>query len=126
MASINKGKISAISGNTARVIPATASESVSRPYTIPWYLRGTMGGLTVGLEVVFAVFDDLSGIILARMDGDWPGEIPDDIKITGTVEATAAVTITAALTASSATVAGISVESHKHTGNMGADTSGPH
>ena len=126
MASINKGKISAIRGNTARVIPATASESVSRPYTIPWYLRGTMGGLTVGLEVVFAVFDDLSGIILARMDGDWPGEITDDIKITGTVEATAAGTVTAALSASSATVAGVAGDSPNHTATIGADTHVPH
>lgn len=126
MASINKGKISSISGNTARVLPATASSSVSRPYTIPWYLRGEMGGLGVGSEVVFAVFDDMSGIVLARMDGDWPGVIPDDITITGVVQATAAVTITAALTASSATVAGVSVEGHKHTDSMGGETDAPH
>ncbi|MEA4919319.1 MAG: pre-mRNA-splicing factor [Clostridiaceae bacterium] len=126
MAGINKGKISSISGNTARVLPATASASVSRPYTIPWYLRGEMGGLSVGSEVVFATFDDASGIVLARMDGDWPGTIPDNITITGTVQATAAVTIAAALTASSATVAGVSVEGHKHTDSVGGETSAPH
>lgn len=129
---INKGKISTIEGNTAKIIPSTASASVSRPLVIPWYLRGSMGGLEVGLEVVFCVFDDMSGIILARVDGNWPGKIPDDITITGKVTTQAEVTMAAAVTMQAAatatsglTVNGVAMQTHTHVGAHG-ETSGPH
>ena len=48
---IQKGKISSVEGEpdrngdktTARVLPCTADSLVTRPLTIPWYLRGEMG-----------------------------------------------------------------------------------
>ena len=51
---IQKGKISSVEGKadrngdktTARVLPSTADSMVTRPLTIPWYLRGEMGNLT--------------------------------------------------------------------------------
>ena len=66
---IDKGKISSISGNTAKIIPSAASGTVTRPLVIPQQLRG---GVAVGTEVVYCVFDDMSGIILSRADGELP------------------------------------------------------
>lgn len=78
---IQKGKISSVEGKadrngdktTARVLPSTADSMVTRPLTIPWYLRGEMGNLTPGTEVAYAMFEDGTGIILSRMDGEWGG-----------------------------------------------------
>ena len=78
---IQKGKISSVEGKadrngdktTARVLPSTADSMVTRPLTIPWYLRGEMGNLTPGTEVAYAMFEDGTGIILSRMDGEWDG-----------------------------------------------------
>ena len=75
---IQKGKISSVEGKadrngdktTARVLPSTADSMVTRPLTIPWYLRGEMGNLTPGTEVAYAMFEDGTGIILSRMDGE--------------------------------------------------------
>ena len=55
---IQKGKISSVEGKadrngdktTARVLPSTADSMVTRPLTIPWYLRGEMGNLTPGTD----------------------------------------------------------------------------
>ena len=81
---IQKGKISSIEGEpdrngdktTARVLPSTADSLVTRPLTIPWYLRGDMGNLSPGVEVAYAMFEDGTGLILSRMDGEWPGIVP--------------------------------------------------
>lgn len=86
---IQKGKISSIEGEpdrngdktTARVLPSTADSLVTRPLTIPWYLRGDMGNLSPGVEVAYAMFEDGTGLILSRMDGEWPGIVPGDITI---------------------------------------------
>ena len=77
MADIQKGKISTIEGPTdgngnstrARVIPEQADGVVTKPLVIASQLRGAAGSLTKGTEVVFAVFQDQSGIILSRVDG---------------------------------------------------------
>ena len=86
---IQKGKISSVEGKadrngdktTARVLPSTADSMVTRPLTIPWYLRGEMGNLTPGTEVAYAMFEDGTGIILSRMDGEWGGIVPGDITV---------------------------------------------
>lgn len=91
MAQIEKGKISTIEGpadrngdNTrARVLPSTRAAEPSRPLVIPWWLRGKMGALSPGMEVVFAVFEDLTGFIIGRTDGEWPGIVPGDVTIIG-------------------------------------------
>jgi len=93
---IQKGKITGIEGpadrngdsSRARVMPCAGEGSVTQPLTIPWWLRGGMGQLTVGDEVAYAVFEDATGIILSRMDGEWPGEVPGDVRVVETVTAT--------------------------------------
>ena len=86
---IQKGKISSIEGEPdrngdktkARMLPSTANSLVTRPLTIPWYLRGERGNLRPGVEVVYAMFEDGTGLILSRMDGECPGIIPNNITI---------------------------------------------
>lgn len=154
MAEIQKGKISKIEGpndrngnpTRARVLPATSDGAPSRPYTIPWWLRGAAADLAAGVEVVFATFDDLTGIILARMDGEGGATIPGDLTLTGSVTVKGGSTIDGAmkagsvetptltnsgtaqigtLTAASGTIGGVNVKSHKHTDSMGGTTSTP-
>jgi len=88
---IQKGTISSIEGEIdrngnktkARILPGTADGAVTRPLTIPWWLRGDMGNLSPGVEVAFALFEDATGVILTRMDGDWGGIIPGNVTIAG-------------------------------------------
>ena len=114
---IQKGKISTVEGaadrngdkTTARVLPCTADGMVTRPLTIPWWLRGKMGNLKPGDEVAYAMFEDGTGIILSRMDGEWDGTVPGSVKVEkGDV-----------------TASDISLKTHTHAGVHG-ETSGPH
>lgn len=148
MAEIQKGKISKIEGpndrngnpTRARVLPSTSDGAPSRPYTIPWWLRGPAAELAVGVEVAFATFDDLTGVILSRMDGEGGATIPGSLSITGSVTVGGDNTVTGAvnagtldatsatlgsLTAASGTVGGVNVQTHKHTDSMGGTTSTP-
>lgn len=70
MAELQKGKISTIEGNTARVVPDQVDGTVTKPLTIHASLRGSAGNLKKGTEVVFVVFPDRSGLILYRADGE--------------------------------------------------------
>jgi hypothetical protein len=89
MAGIEKGIVLTIEGpadkngdkTKARVQPQGKTALVSRPLTIPWWLRGKMGDITKGTEVAFVLFDDQTGIILSRMDGNWNGIIPGIISV---------------------------------------------
>lgn len=76
MGQINKGKIAAISGNTARVQPSDATGKTTAKITIPWHLRGDTGNLKKGTEVVYVVFDDATGLLLGRADGEWGEFLP--------------------------------------------------
>ena len=121
---IQKGKISTVEGaadrngdkTTARVLPCTADGMVTRPLTIPWWLRGKMGNLKPGDEVAYAMFEDGTGIILSRMDGEWDGTVPGSVK----VEKGDVIVPDGDVTAS-----GISLKTHTHAGVHG-ETSGPH
>lgn len=85
MSYIEKGIILTIEGEAdrnenltkARVQSKTAEGTTTLPLTIPWYLRGSMGMLAKGTEVVYALFDDATGVILARMDGNWEGKMEE-------------------------------------------------
>ena len=121
---IQKGKISSIEGEpdrngdktTARVLPSTADSLVTRPLTIPWYLRGDMGNLSPGVEVAYALFEDGTGLILSRMDGEWDGTVPGSVKVEkGDVT----------VPDGDVTASGISLKTHTHAGVHG-ETSGPH
>lgn len=70
MGQINKGTIASISGNTARVTPCDDSTRPTAKITIPWHLRGASGNLTKGTEVVYVEFDDFTGLLLGRADGE--------------------------------------------------------
>ena len=121
---IQKGKISTVEGaadrngdkTTARVLPCTADGMVTRPLTIPWWLRGKMGNLKPGDEVAYAMFEDGTGIILSRMDGEWDGTVPGSVKVEkGDVT----------VPDGDVTASGISLKTHTHAGVHGV-TSGPH
>lgn len=121
---IQKGKISTVEGaadrngdkTTARVLPCTADGMVTRPLTIPWWLRGKMGNLKPGDEVAYAMFEDGTGIILSRMDGEWDGTVPGSVKVEkGDVT----------VPDGDVTASGISLKTHTHAGIHG-ETSGPH
>ena len=121
---IQKGTISSVEGRadrngdktTARVLPCTADGAVTRPLTIPWWLRGKMGNLKPGDEVAYAKFEDGTGIILSRMDGEWDGTVPGDVTIDkGGIN----------VPDGDVTASGVSQTSHTHAGVHG-ETSGPH
>ena len=121
---IQKGKISTVEGaadrngdkTTARVLPCTADGMATRPLTIPWWLRGKMGNLKPGDEVAYAMFEDGTGIILSRMDGEWDGTVPGSVKVEkGDVT----------VSDGDVTASGISLKTHTHAGVHG-ETSGPH
>lgn len=121
---IQKGKISTVEGaadrngdkTTAKVLPCTADGMVTRPLTIPWWLRGKMGNLKPGDEVAYAMFEDGTGIILSRMDGEWDGTVPGSVKVEkGDVT----------VPDGDVTASGISLKTHTHAGVHG-ETSGPH
>ena len=97
MGQINKGKIASISGNTARVVPSDASAKPTAKITIPWHLRGGSGNLKKGTAVVYAEFDDATGLLLGRADGEWGAYLPS-------------------LSAGDVTAGGVSLKTHKHGG----------
>ncbi len=81
----NKGKISNIlnDGKAVMVKPYTGA-AVTPPLVVPFFL---FGGLSVGMAVVYESFEDGTGIVLARMDGEFNRNIPGNVTISGTVTA---------------------------------------
>ena len=106
MGTIEKGIILTLEGEqdrnqnyTKATVQATSAEGTpTLPLTIPWYLRGSMGNLQKGTEIAYVLFDDESGIVLSRIDGDWDGKLEEKslsidtlgetAKITGNVDIT--------------------------------------
>ena len=109
MGQINKGPIGSISGNTARVVPSGAGARPTAKITIPWHLRGDSGKLKKGTEVVYVEFDDSTGLLLGRADGEWGAYLPD-------------------LNVGDVKAGGVSLKNHIHGGvEAGSDTTGsPH
>ena len=66
---IQKGKVSTVlnGGKAVTVIPYTGG-TITVPITVPYFL---VGALPVGTPVAYVVFDDNTGIVLSRMDGEW-------------------------------------------------------
>ena len=117
MGQIEKGVILSPSnpdtnGNNSKasVMSTTADGTATLPLSIPWWLRGSMGDLSKGTEVVYALFDDATGLILSRMDGNWGGSMIDagDLVV-GSV-------IAQSITAESVKDSGIVLHSHTHSG----------
>jgi hypothetical protein len=106
MGQINKGTIASISGNTARVVPSDASAKPTAKITIPWHLRGDTGKLKKGVAVVYVEFEDSTGLLLGRADGEWGEYLPY-------------------LSTKDVTAEGVSLKSHKHVGvQVGSGTTG--
>lgn len=76
MGQINKGTIASIEGSTARVVPSDAGAKPTAKITIPWHLRGATGNLKKGAPVVYVEFDDSTGLLLGRADGEWGEYLP--------------------------------------------------
>lgn len=66
---VQKGKITAVldGGKAVTVTPYTGS-TVTTPIAVPFFLEGV---LPIGTPVVYVVFEDNTGIVLSRMDGEW-------------------------------------------------------
>lgn len=66
---IQKGKVSTVLNN-GKAITATpyASGTVTAPLTVPFFL---IGALPIGTPIAYAIFDDNTGVVLSRMDGEW-------------------------------------------------------
>ena len=65
---IQKGKITAVlDGGKAVTITPYGGSTVTTAITVPFFL---IGALPVGTPVVFVYFEDNTGIVLCRMDGE--------------------------------------------------------
>lgn len=111
-----KGKVSAISdgGKKVTVIPAFSRDVVSHELVVPFFLYGC---LEVNMEVVYCCFPDNTGVVLARMDGEWNHEVRDGVEIV-----TGDVTITAG---DMATGQVPSYNGHTHEYSHGGTSTGP-
>lgn len=58
------------------VLPSDAGAKPTAKIVIPWHLRGSTGNLTKGTPVVYVEFDDASGLLLGRADGEWGAYLP--------------------------------------------------
>lgn len=68
MAGVNKGKIASIDNTTARILPCNYKNKTTAKIVIPKFLRDN---LKKGDEVVYIQFDDATGVILGKMDGEY-------------------------------------------------------
>ncbi len=128
MSEILKGTISTIESSildangypaTAKVISATGG-SVTKPLIIPWHLRSTMGNLASGVEVIYALFEDKSGYILGRADGEFQGVIPYSFTVDGSQTTTGNVSAADFISDTYG-----STNAHTHTDSQGGTTSAP-
>lgn len=108
MGQIHKGEIATISGNKARVVPLDKEDKATAKLNVPWHLRGDTGELEPGDEVVYCEFDDGTGLLLGRMDGDWGEFLPK-------------------LSSNNLTDSGVRLAKHKHSGvqSGGSNTGNP-
>lgn len=66
---VQKGKVAAVlDGGKAVTVTPYAGSTVTVAMTVPVFL---IGALPVGTPVAYVVFDDNTGIVLSRMDGQW-------------------------------------------------------
>lgn len=95
---INKGFISSLTEDSTKaiVIPQEASQNVTFPLVIPYFL---LECLAVNMPVVYATFPDQTGIILARMDGEWNHKIYRTLTVEGTAHMTERLTADRGITA---------------------------
>lgn len=102
---INKGFVSALveDGKKAVVIPQEASGTVTFPLTISVFL---LECLEIGMPVVYATFPDNTGIVLARLDGEWNHKIYRQLTVEGWSHMTDRVTVDSGITGTGSSGAG--------------------
>ncbi len=111
MAEIKKGLVSTLPGKyEATAAICNHPGAVSCTLTVPFYL---VGCLKVGMPIAFVEFDDCTGLVLARMDGDWNHDLEGSVNVQENVTTSDMITPTAAFNA------------HTHTCPDG-ETSTPH
>lgn len=95
---INKGFISSLqeNGTKAIIIPQEASGNVTFPLVVPYFL---LECLEVNMPVVYATFPDNTGIILARLDGEWNHKIYRTLTVEGITHITDKLTADNGITA---------------------------
>lgn len=95
---INKGFISSLTegGKKAIVIPQESSGNVSFPLVVPYFL---LECLEPNMPVVYSTFQDNTGIILARLDGEWNHKIYRELTVEGTTHMTQHLTADSGITA---------------------------
>ena len=84
---VSKGTISALhEGGKKASIKPYLGEVVTPELVVPFFLFEC---LEVGMPVAYAAFEDNTGIVLARMDGEWNHKVWDGVEIvTGNVKIT--------------------------------------
>lgn len=107
-----KGRISAIldGGRKVTVIPSFSGDVVSHELVVPFFL---IDCLTIQMEVAYCSFPDNTGVVLARMDGEWNHKIEGDLEMTGMLRGAVV------------TEGGVRLGTHTHTDSMGGTTSVP-
>lgn len=69
MALNQKGKVSSVAADGCRAaVTPHGGGIVTPPLLVPFYL---IGAVPVGTEVAYTIFEDNTGVILCRMDGEW-------------------------------------------------------
>ena len=76
---VSKGTVSALydGGKKASVTPYLG-DTVTVQLVVPFFLYES---LEVGMPVVYAAFEDCTGVVLARMDGEWNHKVWDGVEI---------------------------------------------
>lgn len=76
---VNKGTISSLKeGGKKASIKPYLGEVVTTDLVVPFFL---FESLEVGMPVVYASFEDGTGVVLARMDGEWNHKLYDGVEI---------------------------------------------
>lgn len=76
---VSKGTISALyEGEKMATIKPYLGEVVTPKLVVPFFLFKC---LEIGMPVVYVAFEDNTGVVLARMDGEWNHKIWDGVEI---------------------------------------------
>lgn len=76
---VGKGTISALyNGEKTATVKPYLGDVVTPEMVVPFFLYKS---LTIGMPVVYVSFEDNTGVILARMDGEWNHKIFDGFEI---------------------------------------------
>ena len=76
---VSKGTISALyNGGKIATVKPYLGDVVTHELVVPFFLFEC---LEVGMPVVYAAFEDGTGVVLARMDGEWNHKVWDSVKI---------------------------------------------